>query len=173
MSICTLQREVYCLWLGNAVVLSERANGVGPAADSLGVWRGDICRMASQRRPCGECRTSVPAEGQPKRAERVSRTAKPAAWECVYTWKTLLGTLPHVHATPSMAAWSPKLMESLETSHDQTMKELREWMNFKVQMFLLFTEGSRVQNCQMRKLGVFRQLRDGSLANSCQQTPEG
>lgn len=70
MSICTLQREVYCLWLGDAMVLSERVNAVGPAADALGVWRGDICRMASQRRPCGECGTSVPTEGQPERAGR-------------------------------------------------------------------------------------------------------
>lgn len=47
------------------------------------------------------------------------------------------------------------------------MKEPRKWTNWvKAQMFLLFTEGLRVQNHQIRWLEMFGESRDSSLANS-------
>lgn len=70
-------------------------------------WEGDV-----QRRPCGEGGTYVPAEGHTESGAGAGGMCAP--------WKTLLGTL-HVHAFPRLSSWSPKLMESLEVSSDQTL----------------------------------------------------
>lgn len=92
------------------------------------LWEGYLHRMAFQRRPCGDGGTYVPAKGQPESGAGAGGVCAP--------WKILLGTLPHVHATPRWwRGWRHPLT--------RLMKELRKWTNVKVPMSLLFTHGLR------------------------------
>lgn len=104
--------------------------------------------MFSQWRLCGEGRTHMPAKEQT--GSRLRNVHEP--------WRTLLGTLPYIHATPKISSWSPKLTESPETSYSQTHEGVEEVDNRGQSTnvpFLLLTEGLRVQNHHMRRLERF------------------
>lgn len=165
INIFTVQCEVHCLWLGNGMVFSDGPVlwsqqqvpwefwGQRSLQDGLpveAVWRGQTHMLVWAQAKVG---------GMSRITSGLGSVHAP--------WTTLLGTLSHIHAPPEISSGFQSWWRTWKHPMARPMKEPSKWMNWvKVQMFLLFTEGLRVQNHQMRWLKMFGKSRDSSPANS-------